>query len=758
VFNRIDLYRPPLDPVIVGVMVAALALAVVVLYGVRHRAPVKLLLRLAAIGAIAWVLAGPSVLDRGESAGRVEVVMLADTSASMAETDTDAGVSRFDTLRATWLSPAFLRRVRDAADLRLIAFDEASRSVSDEQLAAHTPVGSQTHLFTALRATLGDAAGVPVTVLLTDGHDTRHVIDAATIAQLQRTARPIFPVPVGRAAGVADVAVQAWADADFIFEGQTVTLNATVIQTGFHGETVRVQLLQSGRVLEEQSLTFADEPAQSLRFTAAPPADPLASITLADYTLRVVAPRPQRVVENDEQTVFVQVSRDRMKIALFEGEPYWDTRYLAQAIRADPQADVAAVYRFGPRRQVRVTSGPGEDEALQIDPARITQEELNLFDVVILGRHAERLFPGERASLLVDFVRQRGGALVMARGRAFANDPVAEAIIAQIEPVTWGAGAVQRLALALTPEGAVSPLLRFDSVAPTDVILTELPGVLAATRIEREKAATMILLRQTPSGAAVSEGMVSGGGASGTSGGGMAAVAHQHVGRGQVLAVLGEGLWKWALLPTGKTAYDPVYAMFWTRAVRWLATGGDFLPGQSVSMKLDRLTVEPGEPVRVTLTTRHVDAGEFRPVLTLVPPTGEARTVALQATGDGEFSALLEPKERGVWRVELTDAGETPRIDPLTPITSRLAVVERSRERLDPAARPRVLRQLAEATGGECWPVDDPDALLRHIEQLRIARETDVSARYDFNRGWAIAVIVLALGLEWMLRRRSGLL
>src|SRR5690606_1143757 len=105
------------------------------------------------------------------------------------------------------------------------------------------------------------------------------------------------------------------------------------------------------------------------------------------------------------------------------------------------------------------------------------------------------------------------------------------------------------------------------SVAPTRAILTELPGLIAATRVEREKAASLVLLRQAPA-----DGQTPG----------MAAVAHARVGRGRVMAVMGEGLWRWAMLPPDRAALDPVYDLFWSRAVRWLATGGEFLPGQDV--------------------------------------------------------------------------------------------------------------------------------------------------------------------------------
>lgn len=787
----IDTYRPPLGEARTLLLVAACVLAAGWLYLRRGRSGSEevepgavltwpqrvalLVLRALAIAGLAWILAGPSsITTQPRRGGPMTVAILADRSASMAESDGPGAVAaadrtaptRWQSVTQTWLEPAFLEQVRQRSDLHLFTFDERATAADQAQIAALTPTGRGTHLFSVIGEMLGgasanDAIAVAaarhsgILVILSDGHDTQRGVDPLVLQQIRRSGWRVMTVAVGQSRSVADVAVAAWADADFLFPGQSTFLNAAISHAGFAGESVQIDLLLEGTAIDTQQILLTDEPSQRVRFKVSPPSTAAApnQPALLAYQIAVKPVAGERVIDNNARHVFVQVQRERIRVALFEGQPYWDTRSIVRVLGDDAQVDLTAIYGLGPDRVItthyRGGQTPGSEQAntpggsnAATDAGVLTAEQLAQFDVIILGQGAEQFFGGQRAQLLVDFVTQRGGSLVLARGRAFDSDSQAgreaQAILGAIEPVAWGRGTIASLQLELTAQGKSDPLTRFEEPG-LDAVVTRLPDMLAASRIEGEKAASIVLLRQRPrdSGDAA----------------GMAAVTYQNAGKGKVLAVLTDGLWRWSLLPSRLREFDSIYQVFWSRTIRWLATGGDFLPGQSVAMRLSKLTAEPGETVAVSVATRYVDPA-FQPRLFIRGPAGAREEVTLVRTSEqsAQFRASLRRDAAGIHELELSAPGMQP-----DRLAARLAVYDQSAERLDTSAQPATLEAIAEAGGGECLGPGERERLLDYLAGAEAAREVDERADYTFEQPAVFVLIVSMLGLEWFVRRRNGL-
>ncbi|MEX1016504.1 MAG: hypothetical protein WDZ31_07150 [Phycisphaeraceae bacterium] len=767
-FEVVELYRPVLPAVWLVLLLAAAVVGAVWMEGLggegavgRKRRVGVLGLRLVAIAGLGWLLSGPSVMDETavERVGERGVTLLVDTSASMAEQDVTGrggeAVSRWRALRAGWLSDESLARLREAGALRVVGFDERVRTLGTGTLDELEPDGRETRLFTAVEEAAADPAwgeAPPVLVVLSDGHDTQRGRDPAAVDRLVAQGATVHVAPVGSTDVSPGLAVQAWADADVLFEGQTTTVHAQVWPRGLGDREVAVTLHHEGEVVDQRRVAVREGAvAEPVAFEISPTAGGASQVALHGYEVRAEVVGDEATLPNEvddaaaRQFVFVQVSRERMRVLLLEGEPYWETRWLSRVLRDDGQVALDAVYHLGSERRIVQRA---EEEA---DLDRLGAETLASYDVIVLGKRAERFFPGAAAQRLVDYVREAGGALVLARGRPFdvttEAGREAMAVFDAIAPVTWGEQQVAGLALQLTEEGAGSALLGFDELADPEVLTTRLPGMLAATRIEDERAASVVLLRQTAEGEAGNAASP-----------GMAAVVQARAGRGRVMAVLTDGLWQWALLPSALREHETVYHLFWSRAVRWLATGGEFLPGQDVSVTLDRLAVRPGEPVAVTVSTRYVSP-DFTPRLRVTDPAGDTHTLTQQRDDarDTRFRATYRSEIAGVHRVEVDSPDSPNLIAPDAPLTARLAVEDRSPERLNPAARPDVLTEMAEATGGRRLALDDVDALLSDLQDRTLARDVDPQPRYVFARWPVLALIVGCLTLAWWLRRRAGL-
>jgi len=752
-------FAPVLHPAVMALLiapVAAVALALRHSHAKREAMPppgrtAPFLLRFLALALLALVLFNPVRVERGATDHqRNTVTLLIDTSSSMCVSDElDGGdpISRLDRLKSGWFSRDFLDRLAQQGDLRLHEFAAGSTWLDRGHVDDLIADGDETRLVEQLGAAIKQAEQQGGTILLlTDGRDTTSASAAALTPAARARGVAISAVLVGTTQQQPDLNVRLSADHAFVHDGQATVLRGEINQVGLDGRRIAAILEHNGESIERTELILGPEPARlSYNVTpAAPEGDEREMVSLSEFRLRVVPLPGESRTDNNDAYAFVQITRQHLRIALFENQPYWDTKFLIAALRDAAEIDLTTIIGLGRREEITryVPQSGQETPEAEAPQAPTTLEQLANFDVIILGRGIERWFPGHEAETLVQYVTERGGSLVLARGRPFSSDNphgiAAAAAIDPIIPVQWAeeklGGGVLRAGRSL----AVGDPLSFGSAEDTDVILSSLPGMMAQTRIEHERAASIIWARTD---------------AAGEPGTLPAAVATQHVGHGRVLAILVDGLWRWAMLPPADADLDPVFPLFWTRAVRWLAGGGELLPGQSIGLSLSRLNVQPGRSVEIIVQMRYVDASRFDPGLTIHLPDGTQRLLEPAAINDSatRLSASFTPTIEGLHTVVLEAPGMSP-----PALTSRFVVHDPSRERLDLSADHAPLKQLVQSTGGRLYSPDEPEALLDDLHAQQIALESEPTEQPLWDRAWVLALLMSLLAIEWFWRRWTG--
>lgn len=729
------LYRPVMAWAMMLVILAAV-IACGLLASRRERLWWPLLLRVAAVIGIGWVLLGYSQSQPApaQEGAPPKLSILVDQSLSMAETDAEtspaeSATTRLAAVTETYLDEAMLSQLRAVADVEINAFDEQVYPTSSIWLKAE---GNATALYHAIAQTHADA-----TVILSDGHDTTHHGPLQDLANAGR----LFAVPVGTPRSAPDLALQAWPDSDRLFEDQATTITASIQQTGLDGKQAIVELLLEGDVVDSQPLLL-DRRAATAQFEVTPPLETGRSVQANLYTARVrLADGDEAYPDNNAENVFIQTTRGQIKVLLLEGEPYWDTRSLARLITSHPRFDLTAIYGFGKERRASLI---GET----VDRLIVPTEQLEVFDVVILGRQIQRLVDKDFGNRLASYVRG-GGAVVFARGKPFQLEPEwqgpGDATLATginaISPVDWAEPVLGEMRVRLgksnDPRGPLAGLEEGE-------VLSRLPGMVAATQITGRKSASLVMLEQTSE-----------------SGPAMAAMASLRVGSGISMAVLTEGLWRWELLPgidERDNQVESIYGVLWVRALQWLASGGEFLPGQDISLQADRVTADANEPINLRISTRYVETDDLDLQLIATHSTGASQTLSpTLSDSSGTYTASFKPEQTGTYTIQLTAPGRADLIEPGQPLTTRLAVIDRSPERRDTSAKPDLLKQLVEPTGGKCLTMGEIDPVIDYMQTLQALSGREDTVDYAFNTWPVFALIAGCLGLEWIFRRRMGL-
>lgn len=774
-------WGPVINPDLIALLAAAVILATTWSLVATIRAGAlsvrvgacSFVLRLLVAGSLVVILGGPTTTttQRSPSDDGATLPILVDRTLSMCVDDVEdqrgTQMRRLDLVDQAWLDPAFLEQLAAVVSPEIRVLDETVTQTSATDARSHSPVARETRLVRAVADIISehqdhddDLAGI---VILSDGHDTTGRALNTLIGDVGDT--PIYAAVLGKTSREPDLSVRLSADHEIVYRGEQTTLRLDVQHFGLDGREVEAVLEENGNEIERRAIVLS-KPLTRIAWPVTPQApddadggrDPLSD--LSSYTVRVTSLPDERVTENNTRHAFVEVQRERIHVVVFENEPYWDTKYLISALRTDPQVRLTTVTGFGRRVRVahhRANESDPDAPVVRQDviqgplPEPLTRDWLFHYDVVVLGRGVDRWFNPGTVALLRSFVTERGGSLILARGVPFdVSRDVGRQSLRAVEsllPVTIDVDQLLDARggdLMLTREGGHVPALDFEGFGEGDAIITSMPGMLARTRVLGEKAMSTVWLRGDPEA-----GRTPGAEEPGTG----AAVAHQRIGRGMVMMVLTDGLWRWALMRPEMEIYDPVFRLFWIRAVRWLAGSGELLPGRSVGLALSRLSIGPDEPVEITVQTRFVDPSWFAPTLRVIAPDGQEHAMNLAAE-DGfsdRMRTTFTPRSgvdpAGVYTVVLECQDLAP-----PRLVKRFAVYDPTRELLDTSARVEEMRTLVEASGGMMLPADDPSSLLDLLERKAEASATMNVPKDAWPRWWVLSALVGCLCAEWMMR------
>ncbi len=733
-------------PILPLLQIAVLAIALCTIAGFAYVRTFKshpvasvllLLMRLLTIATCTVLLVGPSYLpDAMQSDKKAELTVMLDISESMLTADCK-GESRIKRAQQMWLNRPFLDRLSAECDIRLLGFAEEVRSLSIAEATDATrdlAVGRSTRLTESVNRSLASTRmgnEDSAMLVISDGHDTEDasIRPAASLARTKQI--PIHTVALGGSTVQQDVTLLAVPMQEYLLPGEPGGLLVKVYQFGMPDEATTVRLRQGGRerkfpisfnhrnVVEMQIEIQHDEEGQF------------------EYEVSVDALTDEHQSDNNQQTVFCEVQRRRMKVLLLEGQPYWDTKFLAQSLRKDERIELTQITQVSDDNRETIVTRV-EEQAAQLPT---TLDGWSEFDVVLVGRGLHYLLDSAGAALLRDYVNA-GGNLVFARGRCYdPNDSEGrdmESILRSLEPVRWEDRILTKLQLALTPTGRTSTWLAENKMGldSTDAF-RELHGFETMRDNLGTKPATLVLAE-----AYDSEGSYP-------------ALTTMQFGRGKVVTFLGEGSWRWSLLGPEQQELALFYDVFWSNLVRWLVVGGDFRPGEQVSLRVSRQSARLGDGLTVDVIFKQPSAATGSWRLELTSPDGSLNTIqANRLPGKTpRFRETLQPTQTGVHELTLHTPGSSPQTQ-----QRRFNVYDVNVERLETSARPAPLQVLSEHSGGTFLSWDRPDDLLDLLRRRRLATSVPPEAKYLWDQ-MALMVLLLAwMGCEWIFRRLAGML
>ncbi len=674
----------------------------------RGARPLLAALRTLALGGLATLLVEPHLVVARPNQRRPSLPVLVDGSTSMAWP-----VAAGDTLTRAAAAEDLFESIRPVLDAR---FEVVRREVTGGASASATRLGQ------SLVEALAGGERPPFAVVVSDGAANLGIDPVEAARDL---GVPLLTYAVSSDSVVVDAAIVDGVLNRRVFRGRETPVVVTVRSTLDEPATTRLVLRHQGVVVGGRAVALPEGPFETaVRLTHTPEA-----LGLEVLQVELEPVEGEVMLGNNARLLVAEVVEERQQVLFLAGELSWDAGFLNRAIAGNRTMEATFFQRQAPGGSFEPV-GDGRLAGLPETAAEL----LPFVAVVMVGALGELPPAVERAILTY---AQEGGGVVWIPGHS--TNQLERALgtpLGQVLPVELAPGGVGGWAACrLTAPGQRHPITR---ASATSERWGALPPIHVPAPLRAQLAAEVLV-----------EGQLTGGRHP------VALVAAGPLGRGRAVCVAGVELWRWDLL-LRSTAAEGVLPRMVAEAVQWVSAGRQATP----------LEVFPVEPAFLTgedvwIGARLVGAGlepisNAEVVATLTRPTGQSaapiEVKLLPAGAPGEYRGSVPATEPGAFvlrgRAVHGDASwESP--------TGAVLIDSTAVEMLDPAARPALMRRLAQRTGG-AWLGDAPGVVLEAwLGDAQLDRRTAQIPLW--NHPWVFAALVGALALEWLLRRRWGL-
>jgi hypothetical protein len=687
-------------------------------------------LRLAVLAVVLLVLLQPAVSYTRTVEPLPEVVVFVDTAKSMAQPAGASGKSRLDEAVAALRQGELAAALRERFRLRWFRYDRTASPVEEGDLARLRPGDDAARLADSLAGAcdlVRAEGGTPQRVLVVSDGNDRGGTDPAEAARRLGVTVDVLAPAAKRPAGPARLAIADVQGARRVLLGSETHFRLSVLGPAADKDrTLTARLFEDGKEVQDVRLTLkAGRDGQSFTLAHRP-----GSAGLKQYEFRLRGPGGQG---GPAKKLSVQVVDGKYEVLLLEDTWRWEYRFLHRLFEDDPSFRFTALLSRGRGRFVQFAS---PDRRVNLVGFPQGRAELEPFDIFFLGDVNPARWPRGLAASLAGLVIDEGKSLVVIAGPGLgrlADVPELHALLPVDLARDAGAPVRGPIDVRLRPDAAHSPF--FFQLAPGQA---QLPALDQVYPVVRKRPGATVLLEAAKHRNAYGNRIV---------------LAEHTVGRGRVLFVGTDTLWKWQTLAPGDGPTP--YSVFWQQAFRALAPGRTRLGPVSLWLKPGRTRGDAGGRMEV-----EAEVQSDRPLPgARVQATAElpdGRRLPLAFTPDGTnprfFRAELSPPAAGLYivRASLLAEGKAAAegitsFEVEAPPGGQGAAVDRL-----------ALARLAAATGGRlidpARPGTWPAAEGRPPPAVRQARTFDL-----WNSFALLLVLCGLLGADWLVRLVKGL-
>ncbi|MDP8243965.1 MAG: hypothetical protein P9L94_07780 [Candidatus Hinthialibacter antarcticus] len=742
-------------------------------------------LRTASVLLILFLLMDPCIVGQRIQPGEQTVVLLFDDSKSMQVRDMD-GASRAARLTQRYAQEKehFEEQLKQRFNVAKYRFGASIDAVGDvSQNRFEQP---QSDLAQALTRTQQEnqAANIAAVVLFSDGAQNADgplgLEDAAS-----RISAPVYAVGVGEDAEWKDARIRSLSVNRTHFDNSPVSLAVDIQTEGLDGETLLLELLEDGRVIQTKTVdieTALQSNQIAIDFTPQKKdwVEYQTRISIEGQT--VDAPpgeensirSDETIIQNNARSFVIDNRKTEYKILFYSGRPNWQHKFVRRALLEDEQLKTASLIliskaerQFVFRGARTTTTNPlfdGFDQdqdkygrydepiflRLGVSKDELTNgypreaKELFAYDLVIWNEADLGDLSLERLELTREFVDKRGGAFLLIGGEnIFRDDKLASSLIEPMLPVLAtqirgdSVRDQERFSVEATTEGFVSGAWTLDPDKDMNQLRwSEMPALFRYHPFQLTRAGAVVMAQVQASADGARQAPF---------------YAVQRYGAGKSAVLSSPETWPWQMKADLE---DDSHEQLWRQIVRNLVS--------NVPQPIALVSVESAYPVETPIVLdalvrdEQFDAREGAQTdMTITAPSGQEYVLGVEESLDemGVYQGEFTPTEVGMYRLLIEASAEEP--DDIGNREYAFLVEPDLSEFQNAKYDPSTLQLVADQTGGELLTLNQLAEIPKKIPFINQEKSEWVRLHLWHNPLFYLLLVGL-LCAEWYLRRTRG--
>ena len=688
-------------------------------------------LRVAALLILTIIIFNPGTWKIKREQQSSDLAVMLDSTESMQVKDVDSE-SRFIVARKT-----ASKLLKEIEDVKIYPFDNHIGAALNSQmdLKKITADGTATDIrlsgLELLKKYHSSPQKLKGIVIISDGRDTveKHNENFAILARAENI--PVYGLSLGGKVADKDLSLKLNHTRFTLFKGQSQNIAVKLNNRNLGNLKTEVRIIdKDGKVLSSQNAEIKNNSTLPLVFSLK-----LLKTGYHELYIETSVVKGEKITENNRIAIFATVLDEKLKILMVEGRPFWDSKFLSQVMRNNKNINFTGIYRLSPTRFFMISEEQKNEKDSESVIFPETLEELAQYNLVIFGKGAEFFLNDRRIALLKRYIRDFGGAVLFARGKPYSGNWNG---LESIEPVYWGETLSDEFRWKPTEAGRNYGL--FGEMLPPEnaEIWQELPLVERASRCPELKSFSEVLMIGKSEQNKLD----------------IPVLISRKIGKGVVIAVNSEDLWKWDFFPL-KGEVENFYRKFWTQLIFWSIKFSDFLPNHNYSLHINRTSVIPGEEIIAFINTREKFDRNIKPVLKIIKDgVVEKRVLPSPLTSRRGWNCVFSFAKPGKYRIVLEIPGKK-----INGVFATMEVKSPPKESDNLSVDRENLKKLAEESGGELLSLSEIVGRLSKQEKKSESEiNTEKKWQSTWNRWWLLLAILICFSAEWYLRRRNGML
>lgn len=634
------------------------------------------------------------------------LLVLIDTSPSMGIEDGEG--TRLEKVQTVFRQGDWMD-INDRIDMRMWGFSHDVYAIDIDTLENVQAQGPATNIGEAIEQSAQMEGGInsfQAVLLMSDG---AHNLGLDPIKTISKNNIPIYSLVVGSSDPPVDLQITGARAVGAGYVGKKLTIEADLISEGYRQQSTELTLYEDNRELERREVVLRAG-LQRVLFTTVP-TTPGPHI----YRLSIKPLLGELTRDNNEALVFAHIMEERLRATILASKPSSDLSFIRRSIEADSSLVV--------RTLIQKASGQLYNEAW--DYSRIEDS-----DVLILLGYDDGMWAGEAGQYLQEKVRSGMGLIFIkdAAGAGVWNEGyfINELLPVELAPSDF---IKKETTLRMSAEGQNHPMVRLNLAAREGGDpWKQLPPLTGLFEVAKKRDGARVLIESED---------------------GKPVIVSGAFGRGKTVVALSHSFWRLDLVNSGVMGSPQTIREFWRNTVRWLATS---VPTGRVRASTERHIYRAGAPV---VFTSQVFDELLRPQegcsVKVLLAGGE--TIQLQDQGSGFYRGVydrLAPGEYGFTVVAEYDGEQIGSEE------GDFIVETHSIEWSDLRANRVLLGDMARVSGGLSLDIENSSSLLNQWSLKQKIVEDKRQFRLWGGR-WPLVLLVVLLAIEWVLRKRLGM-